>query len=83
MAKKIKPPKSKMAIEQIATYRPSIHLDEKQLPEIKNWKVGNKYELCIEVEMTSHSKSEYNNGAYSAEFKINKVESDKDEKNEK
>ena len=34
------------------SYRSSISLNEKELPEMKGWKVGDKYTLCIEVEMT-------------------------------
>jgi len=33
--------------------RPSLCFNDDQLPEIKEWKVGSKYKLIVEVEMTS------------------------------
>ncbi|MBI4136852.1 hypothetical protein HY469_02205 [Candidatus Roizmanbacteria bacterium] len=35
---------------------PSFHADETIIPEIKNWKVGGKYELVIEVEQKMQSE---------------------------
>lgn len=37
-------------------YPVTIRLDEDDLPEIKNWKVGGKYKLTVDVEQTSMSK---------------------------
>lgn len=38
---------------------PSFSVDEKDLPAIKNWKIGEKYTIEIEVEMTEIGKREY------------------------
>lgn len=32
---------------------PSIHLNQKQLPEIKDWEVGKNYEIALKVRQTS------------------------------
>lgn len=38
---------------------PTIRLSQEDLPAIKNWRVGGKYKLEIEVEMTGLNKEEY------------------------
>lgn len=38
--------------------QPSINLTEDELPEIKSWKVGSKYSIILEVEMTRQSKGD-------------------------
>ena len=38
--------------------KPSFNIDEKELPEIKDWTVGKKYKIALEVEMRSHSKGD-------------------------
>lgn len=54
--------------------RPSIYFDSKQLPEISSWKVGEKYKLEIEIEMTSiHSNENLESKSTSADFRINAV----------
>ena len=54
MATHLKTVKAKRGTSHVPdVFRPSIHLDEKQLKEIKNWKVGGKYTLILEVEQTS------------------------------
>jgi hypothetical protein len=53
---------------------PSFSLSTKDLPDIKNWSVGQKYKLEIEVEQTEMSMNEYAPGApLSARFRILKV----------
>ena len=53
---------------------PSFSLNEKDLPAIKNWQVGRKYKLEIEVEQVSMSKDEYQTGKpIEANFRIHKV----------
>jgi hypothetical protein len=53
---------------------PSFTLTEKDLPEIKNWQVGNKYKLEIEVEQVSLEKNEYlPNQPITARFRIRKI----------
>lgn len=39
---------------------PTLRLTDEDLPELKDWKVGKKYPLCIEVElMSTRQGSEY------------------------
>ncbi len=52
---------------------PSFSLTEKDLPAIKNWRVGKKYKLEIEVEQVAMSKDEYGKSPMEARFKIHKV----------
>ena len=46
-----------MAFEPML-WLPNISFSAKELPEIKEWKVGNEYEMTIKVKMTSFSKNE-------------------------
>lgn len=41
------------SIESPGSYPPSFYVNDKQMPEIRNWKVGEKYQITIEVEMKS------------------------------
>lgn len=53
---------------------PSFTLTQKDLPVIKNWKVGKKYKLEVEVEQISSEKAEYIEGQpLEARFRIHKV----------
>ena len=55
-------------------FLPSFSVTVKDLPEIKGWKVGKKYMLEMEVEMTSMSKDEYMDKSFiEARFKIHKI----------
>ena len=38
--------------------KPYLSLSEKDLPEIKEWEVGNDYKLLVEIKMTNKSISE-------------------------
>lgn len=38
--------------------KPSVSVTEDDLPEIKNWTVGKKYNVKAHVEMRSHSKGD-------------------------
>ena len=49
-------------------YAPSLHFNEKQVSEVKDWQVGEDYTLMIEVTMTS--KNENEKGGVSAYFDI-------------
>lgn len=55
----------------VEVFRPSIHLDEDQLKEIKNWKVGGNYTLILEVKQ--RSMQENSNNKISASFDIMKI----------
>ena len=53
---------------------PSFRLTEKDLPEIKDWKVGKRYHLEMEVEQVEVSKDEYTlDTPISARFRIHKI----------
>lgn len=70
---KIKIKKSKPT--EATSYYPEFTLDEKQLPDIKDWEVGKKYNLEIEVEMTGQNKSQHDDpNKLKGSFKITKVE---------
>lgn len=63
--------------------RSMLYVSEKELPAIKNWKIGQKYILEVEVEMTGISKQDNwssNPGKLSANFKINKISTEEKEK---
>lgn len=53
---------------------PRISFTVKDLPEIKDWKIGGKYKLDIEVEEVAISKDEWgDNEPMRATFKVKKV----------
>ena len=64
--------------------RSSMSINEKELPEIKDWKIGEKYKIEVTVEMTGISKDTWSEGEpISASFKIDghsiKVDDEKKE----
>lgn len=59
--------------------KPTITFTEKELPEIKDWKVGKKYELVVSVEMVGLEKDEWDKNKLSARFKVNRVEQEEDD----
>lgn len=73
-----------MVSKSLERERPSFSMNEKDLPAIKEWKVGGKYTLTLNCEMVSSSKgSDYdvplgNNGkrkeTHNARFKILSVD---------
>ena len=68
------PKRTRMGIEEMGSMPPSFSVDEKQLPEIKKWKIGEKYELYLEVEMTRISKNEWREDSpINASLKITKI----------
>ena len=70
----LKATKGYSGVEAPARILPSFTLTEKDLPAIKNWHVGSKYKLEIEVEMTRLSKDEYGEGEpVSAGFKLKEL----------
>lgn len=50
---------------------PTFRMDLEFLPEAKDWKVGQSYEITMNVKMIGLSQSRYDN---SAEFEIREVE---------
>ena len=64
-----KPEHREMAIPDMPSmFPPSFYVDHKQMPEIKKWKVGEKYQMIVEVEQTN--KSESKDGRATASFDI-------------
>lgn len=49
-----------------------LSIDEKDLPEIKKWKVGGGYHLTLDVRQLSTTKADEGEGMR-ARFKVNKV----------
>jgi hypothetical protein len=64
----------KMALKSIFDFPNTVVLSDKELPAIKDWKVGEKYTIELEVEQTSMRKKE--DGSMCAEFKINSASSE-------
>ncbi len=71
----------KEVMTRVARPKPSIRLTQKDLPAIKDWKVGGKYTIVLEVEQTSAEKGdEYSDDkGLSARFKILKAHTDEDD----
>lgn len=65
--------------------RPTLRLSAKDLPAVKEWKVGEKYYLMIEVEQTQTGKEKYgpSKGSIYANFDIKKVSEYKSDKKDK
>lgn len=61
---------------EIKKERSILSIDENDLKEIKNWNVGKKYRLVIDVEMTCLKKQEYGDKSMCGEFRINKIKSE-------
>ena len=59
MATHLKTVKAKRGTSHVPdVFRPSIHLEEDQLKEIKNWEVGENYTLILEVTQKSKRENE-------------------------
>ena len=81
MSVKKAPKVTKKDIPVAADNRSSLYISEKELAAIKDWKVGQKYKLEVEVEMTGISKQDNwgsDPGKLSANFKINKISTEKE-----
>lgn len=73
--KKIKPIRYGEDIIKDEPYYPSLHLDSKQLSEIKNWEVGKSYTITLKIKQTS--KIENDKGDIMADFNIIGIENNK------
>lgn len=72
---------STLADGPMKEYAPRLSLSEKMLPAIKDWNIGKKYTIELEVEMVSQRKGEeYDSapGKVNGEFKVLSA-SDKEE----
>ena len=73
MATHLKAVKAKLETSHVDAFRPSIHLDETQVKEIRNWEVGENYTLILEVTQKSKRESEDSSKKISASFEIMKI----------
>ena len=75
MAKKKKYEEGPMKVDEMPTMLRGV--SAKQLPEIKNWKVGGKYTIQLEVEQTEARKGDYmgEGDEMTADFKVKKIKS--------
>jgi len=79
--KPVKGKKTQMSADMPKRELPNFSLSEDDLPEIKNWKVGGKYRLIIEVEQVSLSKGDYYGSTdkkLQARFQVKKILADSD-----
>lgn len=70
--KKLKAEMTKAAINEPYDDRPRISFKETELPEVKDWKIGETYNVIVQCEMMGSSVMDYGNdkGKIRAEFKI-------------
>lgn len=61
--------------------RPSLHITSEEIPDIKDWKVGEEYDLKVKVVMTSHGK-EANDTKFTGSFRITHIGTDAGEEKE-
>lgn len=61
-------------ISDVIPEKPTIHLDSKVLPEIKNWKVGKKYTVHLDVRLTGMHEEYGDKKVVGATFEVNKAE---------
>lgn len=55
---KVSKPDKDMPMSHHDSYPPSFVITAEQVPEIKNWELGGKYKMIIEVEMRGLNKDE-------------------------
>lgn len=68
----IKSDTEKELYPDVVRHLPTFSVTVKDLPEIKNWQVGKKYMVEMEVEMTSSSKEAWER-ELTARFEIHKI----------
>lgn len=77
--KKVKGEKMEGMSDKPVRRLPRFTLSEEDLPQIKEWQVGKKYTMEVEVEMTSLQKDQYDfsmedeKKKMSASFKMTKI----------
>lgn len=72
--------------EEYKKPKPRFDLTEDELPEIKDWTVGKKYKLVLNVEMVSQSKGrewDRDDDQHRASFEIGKVSQQEEPKKDK
>lgn len=79
MSKKTGSSTGYLARSKPAKMRPEFTLSEKDLPAIKDWEVGKRYSIEVNVEMVNHSKGDMwdsDGKEHSARFRIMSVDSE-------
>lgn len=61
-------------MDELTSYKPSIYIDSKELPEIKDWKVGQTYNLVVKAKMVSSTQDQ--NNSISGRFEIQSMETE-------
>ncbi len=65
-----------MMMDKMPKMMPSFSMDQEMMPEMKDWSVGKKYKMEVEVEMTGMNKDEYMKGSpMMGRFKVMKAHS--------
>ncbi len=67
----VKPEESNLDMQGSEKYYPSIHLNSKNLPAIKDWEVGEEYSVMLKIKQTS--KSIENDQECSGSFEIREI----------
>lgn len=62
-----------MTAPMMPNEKPRLHIPVEKLKEAKNWKVGSKYVLELEVEMVGLNKEVYGEGEICADFLVKKA----------
>ena len=77
--------KKALSVANEYSEKPTLTLTVKELPELKEWEVGKKYKILIEVEQVGINKDEYGESGTTGRFKVLKAtdyakyEADEDE----
>lgn len=56
---KVEEPKGLDVVSEKAWCYPTLHLDTSVVPEMKDWEVGEEYEMVIRVKQKSRNESEH------------------------
>lgn len=87
--KEMKSEKKEMVAPKVYKMPPSLSVSEDDLPEIRNWKVGNTYQVSVSMKQVSSSldndmmsEGEHTGKKITARFHILNIKSDNPKKKE-
>lgn len=69
--------KEQVGVIEASMAKPRLYLDAEMLPEIKEWKVGDKYEIMLNVRQVGMREDE--DGTFEASFEIIKASTEGEE----
>ena len=73
-------PSMHVAIEPMKPMKPRVFIDSKEMPAIKDWKVGGEYTLKVrQVSRTARDSEEEGRGSVSGEFEVIGVDNEESE----